>query len=518
MEKVYEDNNKAAIALMEQAYALLNKSGSTMDGEVNEALEKILLLRNSQDKIQKAFNNFSEVATSIMELDFSKRSILPPSLRDNANLFNYFSQTLNMINEELEQRVISKKITDNIITQLSDLSFNNSSSFVIVTDKKGFITFVNNSIEETSGLKSEQWYGREITSIFEDGKAIGEKLTTENQIKDLSVNLSLNNGNLKLGGKLNAFISKNEMGQIEGMVYLFSSPKKLKKREKDKITKWEKETEELENLVKEYNQLTQFWIDESVQLTSDEVLSLDYYLNHRSNKSVLTSSLKNKNALRKTYALAIKKLNDSLHNYDQWILNKAKKLKQKNYRSGIQIDHHLKELPESIPYKERTASEILQEYNNLWKTWINQGALLNIKEDLAVTYYLNYQSHEVLSAHLNHPTESIRATFKDAIRKIRFAVQRYHSWIIVRLLDNKQEINTENSSSNKDLFLKTSLRELDLPVQLIRILEASDFHTPEDICIKTDVKKLSKINGMGKKKLETIIQLFEKHDCQNFLK
>ncbi len=503
--KQIEDRSEA-LKLLGQAYEILNKKSSWKgeDREIMQMLEKILLLRNKQNDIQKAFDSFGETTASIVEMDFSKRAVLPAAFADEADIFNYFSQSLNFISEELEQQAISKSIADAIITKLSD------SASILVCNPKGLVSFVNKKAEEVFGLQKEQWLNSPVQNLFKDFKAIQHQLERDGEIKGMPVQLYEDAENFRL---LNVSLIKNKSGKTEGISYILDEKKQA--AGPTVLSKQFKETE-LESLVKEYRSLSKFWLEQGTSLTSEEVFAIDQHLNKNSNKASGKKLSKSDQLIQKTYNMALQKLNQSIHQYDNWVIKKAIDLKAKDTKGEFS---QYPKLPKDINYSkpEKKINELLREYDFLWKTWVDKHVLLSAKEELAIDYFLNFRSHEVLATQLKLPEAGIRFTYENAVRKLRFSLQRYHSWIIMRALELSRVVKDENKEA-LNRFLKTPLSDSDLPVPVIQLLESADYKTPEDLITKASIRSLSKLRGLGAAKLKTILNLFKKNHSDHLLK
>ncbi len=490
-------DSAAALRLLEQAYEILNKekAGVGDDTQILQMLEKIIQLRNSKDDVQQVFDGVWEISAAMIDGDFSKRINLPPSFMNESNIFNFIATSWNTTNAELSHRMMSKELSNDIIAQLS------ASTLVLVTDTNGYITFLNKKAEQVFQLTTAKTIGQPIQALLQI------TVNTAEPVKNLPVKLP---GNKQ--GLLSASLFNSQSRQVQLIIYTIQE----KLTETEELPRPLKKTDELENLVKEYRSLSAFWIEQNTLLSTEEVLTIDSFLKHDTHKPLAKVLNKSEKMIRKTYNEALQKLTTTLYNYDNWMLNKAKELKMQD-KDGLFEKYPVLPISEiSQPEQQESINEVLKQYDTHWKTWISQSALLSEKEELSIDYFLNYRSHQVLAQKLGIPKSTVTTSFNNAIQKLRFSLQRYHTWIMARAW----EINRQATFANgiAEVFLNTPLKKLNLSIKIINALEILGIKTPAELSQQLSISSLYRMRGMGENSIKAIVKLFKQHQCQHLLK
>jgi len=92
--------------LRKKLETLLVKNNITaVSDEFHELLKKAIDLKSNHPIIQKRVSEIQDVLVSMMQLDFSRRIIV----KNNPDLIDFFANGLNSLNEELQDKVISKE-------------------------------------------------------------------------------------------------------------------------------------------------------------------------------------------------------------------------------------------------------------------------------------------------------------------------------------------------------------------------------------------------------------------------
>ncbi len=491
---------------MREVYDLLNKNDrknwSVEDQQTYLLLEKLVLFQDNQSA--EIFDNIKKVTTAMMNLDFSQRVELPEAYNKQRNLYFYFASTLNLMNEQLEGKALFVHFADEMLNQLS------ASTGIITTNALGEITYANAAAINAIGMEREGLRGRNIDMLIGNFHKLKTELAKGERIKDRPVVLAFLAKHVTYyRGLLSVTLVKDNLGKITGYVFQLQPDESKTPAVENPLDTGNTDEDETSRLIQEYKQLQAFWTEQSQLLSADEVLALDYHINYRSGKSDMQQSAANmlEQQYISYYQSGVDKLKTSLQQFSHWIDEKAKTLKEMNPLQENLTEETL------IPLSETgDLPEILRQYHSLWKTWINKGALLSVKEEMALDLYLIHRSHHILANNLGQSVTSIRNTHSAAVRKVRHAVSRYHSWIIAQAL-----VNTCGRAKKENDFLSRPIKECDLPIQLINLLQAAGYNNPEDIVKQTRLKDLAQLRGMGKKNLLLLRKLFAANSCEQLL-
>ncbi len=498
IEQSENAESKHLKALLAEVYEILNakKKNVEADKEIGELLEKIIELRDNREDVQQVFNQVLEQVAAMIDGNFSKRIHIPASQPNTNSILQYLATTFNVLAEELESRLIPKELTSDIVNQLS------TSTLVIVTDLQGKILYGNHNFEEHYESISIELSVLKIQEIF---KEMQEPFLLDlmGTVKNLKVKLPEGKT-----GRLNASVSETTSLKEQRIIFLVEEVEP-----ESKLVKRVRKTQELENLLDEYHTIQNIWLEIGTHLSAAEVLSIENMLKNGSAEGDKNQHL----LVEKTYQQAIEKLNYTFRYFDKWVLNKASLLKRNDREKAFSNYQDFPLVPASdFHQKEVTINGLLAMYNEQWQNWVNNGVCISKKEELAIEHYLNYRSHKVLADKLEMPENTVIFTYNQAVQKVRFSVQRFHSWIMARAWEiNKNALNEDPASGR---FLKTPLKEFGLPAKTINALKMMGINTPEELISQATLESLSKLNGLGKNAIKGVIKLFEQHNCAHLLK
>lgn len=159
MEKIKTSNQTTVDKLLEEAHSILNSSNDLNSNreKLTSILDKIVSWKDDGNRDEQYFHRFERMMSSMSMLDFSKR--LPIS-STNKSLQNLISHSLNMVNEELEEKVFSKALLDEIMKEL-DLK----DKILIVTNYEGIIKVIYTGLKE---FPTKGYEGQKLDVFFED--------------------------------------------------------------------------------------------------------------------------------------------------------------------------------------------------------------------------------------------------------------------------------------------------------------------------------------------------------------
>jgi hypothetical protein len=171
--------------LLQEAYRILNNS-ENLNGD-REKLTGILnqMARWNEDhncEDQQYFDKFTDVVLSMTKLDFSKRL---PVYDDQKSVQNFFSITINSLNEELEEQIYSRVLIKKLLQSLPL-----QQTIVIGTNAAGYVNFLHS--ENTSLLPPfEALKEQHVKVFFDDMNVIQELIQQQGLEKEITVNMVL---------------------------------------------------------------------------------------------------------------------------------------------------------------------------------------------------------------------------------------------------------------------------------------------------------------------------------------
>lgn len=156
------------------------------------------------------YRNFCDTITAMVNLGFSKR--LPE--QDSKTLFSFMTLGLNVLNEELFEKVISTKMLHSL---LDGLDLKNKA--IILTNATGQIIFVHSQVRNV--FFSEQvLVGQPMSVVVEDFNELDEKFKNHGFLKGIDVKIKfvdIANRIVKLHLAIPTLLSKSE-----GIAYILT--------------------------------------------------------------------------------------------------------------------------------------------------------------------------------------------------------------------------------------------------------------------------------------------------------
>lgn len=203
--------------LLEEAYRILAQKPEwdVEEQQLYEMLEKIILLGTKKGSLRQVFEDIGEITASMMELDFSKRLVVPEGLMNGKNLLNYIGLSLNMVNEELEAKAMPKSVSMDILTWVA------GTAVVFATELSGKISFCSNFGLSMLGLSGQESALEKIDQVFGEIDKIRTDLSLGNWIEKMPVTL-LPNGEKKMETKalLTVRPSFDEHEELKAHIYI----------------------------------------------------------------------------------------------------------------------------------------------------------------------------------------------------------------------------------------------------------------------------------------------------------
>jgi hypothetical protein len=203
-------------ALLKQASEILKGTSdlNTQKEKLENLFEEIMYWKKEENnKYEEQYNQFFKMLEAMCKLDFSKRISV-----DTIKTFpNFIAVGLNMVNEELEESVLPKKMIRALIEAM-DLK----NTILVITDPNGLITFLHSDIDEPY-FSEEALLGQGINVFFqEDFQSIDSRLKKEGTLKSMQVNMTYNAvGPVTLRSALPTMVNS-----FEGLAYVITIPNK----------------------------------------------------------------------------------------------------------------------------------------------------------------------------------------------------------------------------------------------------------------------------------------------------
>ena len=213
----------------QQMYQLLSSAKDILDNKENEwnenqkkifaVLEDIIEIGFQKGLLDKYFENYDKTVDSMINLDFSSR--IPLTQEDksldmsNQNLLNYFTNTMNLVNEELEGKVISKSLVQSLI------NVTGKSQVIFMTDMSDKIKFISQCACLFYNL-DDSYTNTPISQFFDNFDNLKGQALLRNNIRLRPVKFIIPNGSNKdkrIDVLLSMEISRDDNGETVGILY-----------------------------------------------------------------------------------------------------------------------------------------------------------------------------------------------------------------------------------------------------------------------------------------------------------
>ncbi len=122
--------------------------------QMQQVVQQIVELKHAHQGIRRQFDLYQEVIMAMASLDFTKR--IP--LGNTSDMFQYFATSLNMLNEELADKVVSSLFPAVLMEESDDI--------ILITDGNGVLTQYNTHVSKRFGYGETELIGRPIDQIL----------------------------------------------------------------------------------------------------------------------------------------------------------------------------------------------------------------------------------------------------------------------------------------------------------------------------------------------------------------
>jgi hypothetical protein len=212
-----EDNNHMK-ALLDEVNKILKGSGdlNKEKEKLGNILDEIMYWEGKENsQYEEYYKQFSEMTEAMCNLDFTTRL----SLGTPKSFVNFVAFALNMVNEELKEKVLPVNMFQCLLEAM-DLK---KDSILLITDAGGIIRFLHTGIDKPY-FKKEALVGQSIAVLFkEDIDTIDQLIKKEGTAKSLDVNMAYGSiGSVKLRIALPTVLEN-----FEGIAYVITIPKKV---------------------------------------------------------------------------------------------------------------------------------------------------------------------------------------------------------------------------------------------------------------------------------------------------
>ena len=168
--------------------------------------DRIVQWREEESKDSRFFDQFQEMMMAMMSLNFSKKLPINTNQKSLQNLISY---SLNMVNQELQDKTFSKVLFFTILKEL-DLK----DKIIIITDYQGIIQFVFTGIVELPSIPNG-FEGKKLNDFFDNMKKIDD-LSLYEPIEGTKVNFIFGENKRPVNVKLRSTPFKIS----EGLAYI----------------------------------------------------------------------------------------------------------------------------------------------------------------------------------------------------------------------------------------------------------------------------------------------------------
>lgn len=214
--KKLDNNQKEEVLidiLLKEAYEILNNSENlnTERDKLTRIFNQIASWKGDNSEDEQYYDAFQNVILSMAMFDFSKR--LPISF-EVKSIQNFFSITINSLNEILEDKIYSKALVSKIIQGL-----NPQNTVIVGTDVQGKINFFYTD-KESLFPDFKSFINQNISIFFEDMKKIEGMIHTQNIEEGIPVKMKfgyMGTAHLKIA-------TSSWFNRSEGFVYIFTLP------------------------------------------------------------------------------------------------------------------------------------------------------------------------------------------------------------------------------------------------------------------------------------------------------
>lgn len=198
--------------ILKQAYEILEKADLNSEREnLKKVLKNIAKWTEDGGDDEKYFEEFNKFIISMVALNFSAQL---PICEEAKSVQNVFSLGLNMVNEELKERVISKQL---VLLLLQELNLKNC--LVIGTDPEGSINFLYTDKEGRFPV-FDSIKGQNIKAIISNLDEVSSSIAKHGIGNGMEITLTIGN----VGPVLLKIAKTSWLQGSEGSMYIFQLP------------------------------------------------------------------------------------------------------------------------------------------------------------------------------------------------------------------------------------------------------------------------------------------------------
>ncbi len=199
--------------LLKEAYEILNNS-KNLNGErekLTRIFNQIAEWKDDNSEDANYYEAYQEIIFSMAKFDFSKRLPINAQVK---SVENFFSVTINSLNDEFENKVLSKKM---LVQLLNGLPLQNV--VFIGTNTDGKINFFHTN-KKSLFPNADAFMQQNIEVFFTDMQEINNQLQLQGFEKDIPVQLRVGyKGIAKL-----KIATASWMRKSEGLFYIITLP------------------------------------------------------------------------------------------------------------------------------------------------------------------------------------------------------------------------------------------------------------------------------------------------------
>lgn len=146
--------------LLQEVEALIEEVESDEKEKDFYQLLKTLIEFKNNEKVENFLEQYQTMALAMAQGDFSKSMDKTTELASQPNLFGLISETMNMMNVEMDAVMVTRR-------NFNDL-MNAFPSLVLTTDKEGIIVYANKFCQEVLGYEWHDISGKPMSLLLAD--------------------------------------------------------------------------------------------------------------------------------------------------------------------------------------------------------------------------------------------------------------------------------------------------------------------------------------------------------------
>ncbi len=166
-------------------------------------------------------------------------------------------------------------------------------------------------------------------------------------------------------------------------------------------------------------------------------------------------------------------------------------------------------------HKLHRLEQVLDLYVGYWDEWkSSSGCFLNEREVKSIDSYFEYKTHSVYARDLGITPSRVSAIYNKALRRLENNHHLYRHWIANKIF-TKAGLHSLLEGSDQFLMLPMHEHKMSKKLYLLLSVEADNL---SELLTRYTENQLSRMRGLGKKRMIELKNLLEKHSCLDRLR